>query len=108
MCIRDRPRPTARRGSDSRVRYTGPPGCESTRQRGAGPACKAAKRPVKTLTVLRTATYDRGKRKGASLATADTMTSGIFELILNAGPVAKFVLGVLLLFSVCLLYTSPS
>ena len=34
------------------------------------------------------------------MATAGTMTSGIFELVLNAGPVAKFVLGVLLLFSV--------
>ena len=34
------------------------------------------------------------------MATADSMTSGIFDLILNAGPVAKFVLAVLLLFSV--------
>src|SRR6267142_1673581 len=56
--------------------------------------------PGKTLTRLRAATYDRGKRKGASLATADSLTSGVFELIWNAGPVAKFVLGVLLLFSV--------
>ena len=34
------------------------------------------------------------------MATADSLTSGVFELIWNAGPVAKFVLGVLLLFSV--------
>ena len=40
------------------------------------------------------------KRKGASLATADSLTSGVFDLIWSAGPVAKFVLAVLLLFSV--------
>jgi biopolymer transport protein TolQ len=32
--------------------------------------------------------------------TSDALNSGVFELILNAGPVAKVVLGVLLLFSV--------
>ena len=34
------------------------------------------------------------------MATADSLTSGVFELIWSAGPVAKFVLGVLLLFSI--------
>ena len=34
------------------------------------------------------------------MATADSLTSGVFDLIWSAGPVAKFVLAVLLLFSV--------
>ena len=34
------------------------------------------------------------------MSTSDTLSSGVFDLILNAGPVAKFVLAILLLFSV--------
>lgn len=34
------------------------------------------------------------------MPTSDTLSSGVFDLILNAGPVAKFVLAILLLFSI--------
>ena len=34
------------------------------------------------------------------MPTADTLGGGVVELVLNAGPVAKFVLAVLLLFSI--------
>jgi biopolymer transport protein TolQ len=40
------------------------------------------------------------KSKGAYLPTSEALSSGVFELILNAGPVAKVVLAILLLFSI--------
>jgi biopolymer transport protein TolQ len=40
------------------------------------------------------------KHKESQLPTSEVLSSGVLELVLNAGPVAKFVLAILLLFSI--------
>jgi biopolymer transport protein TolQ len=54
---------------------------------------------VEMLTLGRTGRYDRRKHRGVLVPTPDS-AQGILSLVLNAGPVGKLVLGLLVLFSI--------